>query len=71
MNIAILTLQGLRKLIHWFPLACPTSEVTSMGGLTIKAQGMIAEANTACFTSLLTIRASLKLQLDMKIIALH
>lgn len=62
MNIVILTFQGFNevdslvafRMLKWLDkkdwtikICCPTNEVTSMGGLTIQAQGMIEEANTA------------------------
>jgi transcriptional regulator GlxA family with amidase domain len=62
MNIVILTFQGFNeidslvafRMLKWLDkkdwsikICCPESEVTSMGGLTIQAQGMIEEANTA------------------------
>ena len=62
MNIVILTFQGFNeidslvvfRMFKWLDkkdwsikICCPESEVTSMGGLTIQAQGMIEEASTA------------------------
>jgi transcriptional regulator GlxA family with amidase domain len=62
MNIVILTFQGFNeidslvavRMLKWLDkkdwtikICCPSSEVTSIGGLTIKAQGMIEEASIA------------------------
>ncbi|TAL65591.1 MAG: AraC family transcriptional regulator [Legionella sp.] len=62
MNIAILTFQGFNeidslvafRMLKWLDkkdwnikICCPDMEVISMGGLTIKAQGMLEEANKA------------------------
>jgi transcriptional regulator GlxA family with amidase domain len=62
MNIAILTFQGFNeidclvafRILKWLnkdnwniQICCPDTEVISAGGLTIKAQAMIEEANNA------------------------
>lgn len=62
MNIAILTFQGFNeidslvafRILKWLNkddwnirICCPDMEVISMGGLAIKAQGMIEDANKA------------------------
>lgn len=62
MNIAILTFQGFNeidslvafRMLKWLDkddwnikICCPDAEITSMGGLIIKAQAMIEEANSA------------------------
>lgn len=62
MNIAILTFQGFNeidslvafRMLKWLnkedwniKICCPEVEVISMGGLTIRAQGLLEEANNA------------------------
>lgn len=62
MNIAILTFQGFNeidslvafRMLKWLDkddwnitICCPDAEVTSMGGLTIHAQGTLEDANNA------------------------
>lgn len=62
MNIAILTFQGFNeidslvafRMLTWLDksdwnikICCPDVEVTSMGGLVIRAQGMLEDANNA------------------------